>query len=79
VARSALIASEAREHARRRFLAVSKLDRFGQVLQYGAAGRQFTGSSKALKGATLRKRCEEGDRAATVGDLEGLAGLDPTK
>src|SRR6266508_974198 len=79
VARSALIASEPGEHARGRFLAGTKLDRLGEVLQPGAAGRQFTRSPKTLERTSLGKRSKDGDRAAAVGDFEGFASLDPTE
>src|SRR5436190_4307225 len=77
--RSALIGSEASEHTRRRFLAGSRLDRLGEVLEAGRAGRQVTRSSKALERAPFRERCEHGDRAAAVGDFERFAGLHPTE
>src|SRR6266508_2096787 len=79
VARSVLIAPQACEHARGRFLARSKIDRLGEILQLGVAGRQVTRSSKTLERTSLGKRCEDGDRAAAVGDFEGFSSFDPTE
>jgi hypothetical protein len=76
VALLALIASEACEHARRRFLARSQGQRVGQVVQVVLAGDEVAGGAEALDGAAVRQWGKDGDRAASVGDLDRLAGLD---
>jgi hypothetical protein len=76
VALLALITSEACEHARRRFLARSQGQRVGQVVQVVLAGDEVAGGAEALDGAAVRQWGKDGDRAAAVGDLDRLAGLD---
>jgi hypothetical protein len=72
----ALIAPEACEHARRRFLARSQGQRVGQVVQVVLAWEEVAGGAQALDRAAVRQWGEDGDRAASVGDLDRLAGLD---
>jgi hypothetical protein len=72
----ALITSEAREHARRRFLAWSQRQWLGQVVQVVLAGDQVAGGAEALDRAAVRQWGEHGDWAAPVCDLDRLAGLD---
>ena len=76
MALSALIAPEACEHARRRLLASSQGQRLGQVVQVVLAGDEVADGGEALDRAAVRQGGEDGDRAAAVGDLDGLAGLD---
>jgi hypothetical protein len=77
VALSALIAPEAREHARRWFLPWRQGQRIRQVVQVVLAGDEVASGAEALDRATARQWGEDGDRAAPVGDLDRLAGLDP--
>jgi hypothetical protein len=79
VARSALIATEACQHARRGLLAARERHRLWQVLQRPLAGSHIPGGAKAFQGTPLRDRTEHRDRTAAVGYLEGLAGFDATK
>jgi hypothetical protein len=76
VALLALIAAEAREHARRRFLARSQGQWVGQVVQVVPAGDEVARGAEALDRARVRQWGKHGDRAAAIGDLDRLAGLD---
>jgi hypothetical protein len=74
---SALIAPEAREHARRWFLPRRQGQRIGQVVQVVLAGDEVAGGAEALDRATVRQWGKDGDRATPIGDFDRLAGLDP--
>jgi hypothetical protein len=76
VALSALMVSEACMDARWRLLAGSQGQRVGQVVQVVLAGDQIAGGAEALDRAPVRQRGKHGDGAASVGDLDRLAGLD---
>jgi hypothetical protein len=41
------------------------------------AGDEVPGGAEALDRATVRQWGQDGDRAAAIGDLDRLAGLDP--
>ena len=72
----ALITSEACEHARRRFLARSQGQRVGHVVQVVPAGDEVARGDEALDRVAVRQWGKHGDRAASVGDLDRLAGFD---
>ena len=76
MARSALIAPETFEHAGRRFLARRQWQRVGQVVQVVLARDEIAGHLETIDRSTVRQRGEDGDRAAPVGDLDGLSALD---
>jgi hypothetical protein len=74
---SALIAPEAREHARRWFLPGRQGQWIGQVVQVVLTGDEVASGAEALDRATVRQWGEDGDRAPPIGDLDRLAGLHP--
>src|SRR5439155_6393524 len=76
VALSALIAAEAREHARRQLLAGRERQRIGQIIEVVPAGDEIAHCPEPLDWTLIRQRCENRYRAAPIRHLDGLSGFD---
>jgi hypothetical protein len=74
-----LIATQPLEDARRGFLSRSPGERLRQVLQVGTGRLEVAGRPQAVDRTLIRQWREHGHRPTPVGDLDPLAGLDPSQ
>jgi hypothetical protein len=78
VARSALIAAQSIEDARRGLLSGRQGKWLRQVLQIGTGGFEIAGRPQAFDRTLVREGCEHGYRSTAISDLDRLAGLHPS-